>query len=205
MVRLMPIAVIAAIAASLALPALASAGGLSSLIEFGSELLDGVGTKIPDSLIAPSDASDSFLSSSVVDSAIDGDSALSAAERRVNEDVGSTAEQFGTNVATLTHASEQATAAEVMRDCVKEAASDAAWDVWWGYYNQESVDVSLVLTNVTAGCLHTYTQAPWPQSEALAQTLTYYIDQSAGAVIRYQADAATVSNWLQAVSDSIPS
>ena len=203
--RFMPVAFVVAIGASLALPSLASAGGLSSLLDLGSELLDGVGTKVPDSLLAPSDASESFIAQSAVDSAIDGDSTLSDAEKSVNENVGSTADQFGTNVAAATHASESEIAAQVMRDCVKDALSDAGWDVWWGYYYQESIDVSEVLTDVTAGCIHTYTQAAWPQSETLGQTLTYYIDQSVGAVIRYQDDAATVSNWLQAVSDSIPS
>ncbi len=204
--RFIPVALAVAIGVSLVLPSLASAGGLSSLFELGSELLDGVGTKVPDVLIAPSDASESFLDESAVESVVDGDSTLSNAEKSVNDNVGSTADQFGDNVAAATaQQSEKDVAAEVMRDCVKDALSDAAWDVWWAYYNHENLDVSEALINATAGCLHTYTQAAWPESQSLAQTLTYYIDQSVGAVIRYQDDAATVSNWLQAASDSIPS
>jgi len=202
---LIPVALVVAIGASLALPSIASAGGLSSLLDFGSELLDGVGTKVPDSLIAPADASESFVGDPEVENVLNGDSTLSDTAKTVNETVGSTADQFGTNVATATQQDEKAIAAEVVRDCVKDALTDAAWDVWWGYYHREDVDISQVLVNATAGCLHIYTQAPWPESEGLARALTYSVDQSVGAVIRYQDDAATVSNWLQAVSDGIPS
>ncbi|MGN6870749.1 MAG: hypothetical protein ACTHMY_20340 [Solirubrobacteraceae bacterium] len=203
--RLIPVALVVAITASLALPSLASAGGLSSLLDFGAELLDGVGTKVPDSLIAPAQASEAFVGDPAVEDVLNGDSTLSDTATTVNENVGSTADQFGTNVDTATQQDEKAIAAEVVRDCVKDALTDAAWDVWWGYYHREKVDVSQVLVNAAAGCLHTYTQAAWPESKGLARALTYSIDLSVGAVIRYHNDAATVSNWLQATSDSIPS
>ena len=88
---------------------------------------------------------------------------------------------------------------------VKSALNETAWDVWWSSYYHETFDVSQTLVNATADCLHTYTEASWTNDEALAQTLTYYLDQSAGTVVRYQADAATLSNWLEAVSQTIPS
>jgi hypothetical protein len=205
MLRMLPVALILATGVGLALPSLASAGGLSSLLELGSELVDGVGSKVPDSFIAPSEATSDFLPSSAVESAVDGDPTLSAAAGNAKDSVGTTADQFGSNVADVTAASEGDIAAAVTRDCVKSALNETAWDVWWSSYYHETFDVSQTLVNATADCLHTYTEASWTNDEALAHTLTYYLDQSAGTVVRYQADAATLSNWLEAVSQTIPS
>ena len=160
---------------------------------------------MPDSFIAPSEATSDFLPSSAVESAVDGDPTLSDAASSANDSVGTTADQFGSNVANLTEPSEGNIAAAVTRDCVRSALHGTAWDVWWSSYYHEPFDVSQTLVNATADCLHTYTEASRTNAEALAQTLTYYIDQSAGAVVRYQADAAALSNWLEAVSQTIPS
>jgi hypothetical protein len=119
-------------------------------------------------------------------------------------DVIATADQFGIAVEATTHvAQDRQVAAQVLRDCTRNALDTTAYDLWWASTGN-SFDLNSEVKQAITGCLAVYTEAAPQLSDRVASVVAAQIATGVLAVETVQNDYATVSNWTRALQGYLP-